>query len=39
MGLRFDFNKVFRFAQTALHLPEERFFTEMGKERYLKKLI
>lgn len=39
MGLRFDFEKVFRFAQTALHLPEESFFTQMGEDRYLKKLI
>ena len=39
MGLRFDYEKVFRFAQTALHLPEESFFTQMGEDRYLKKLI
>lgn len=39
MGLRFDFEKVFRFAQTALHVPDENFFTQMGEDRYLKKLI
>jgi len=39
MGLRFDFEKIFRFAQTALHLPEESFFAQMGEDRYLKKLI
>jgi tRNA(Ile)-lysidine synthase TilS/MesJ len=39
MGLRFDFEKVLRFAQTALHLPDESFFTQMGEDAYLKKLI
>jgi tRNA(Ile)-lysidine synthase TilS/MesJ len=39
MGLRFDFEKVLRFAQTALHLPDESFFTQMGEDTYLKKLI
>jgi tRNA(Ile)-lysidine synthase TilS/MesJ len=39
MGLRFDYEKVFRFAQTALHLPDEAFFTQMGEEHYLKEII
>jgi hypothetical protein len=39
MGLRFDFEKVLRFAQTALHLPDENFFTQMGEDSYLRKLI
>ncbi len=39
MGLQFDFEKVFGFAQTALHIPDADFFTQMGEDRYLKKLI
>jgi len=38
-GLRFDFEKVFRFARTALHVPDESFFTRMGEDLYLRKLI
>jgi tRNA(Ile)-lysidine synthase TilS/MesJ len=39
MNLQFDFDKVLRFARSALQLPEERFFSDMGEERYLKKVI
>lgn len=39
MNLHFEFGKILRFAQTALELPEEKFFSEMGEERYLKKVI
>lgn len=39
MNLHFDYGKILRFAQTALQLPEEKFFSELGEERYLKKVI
>lgn len=39
MGMQFEFKKVFHFAQMALHLPDETFFTEMKEDHYLKKFI
>jgi len=39
MNLYFDFDRVLDFAKTSLHLPEKNFFTQMEKERYLRKLI
>jgi hypothetical protein len=39
MNLRFDFDKILGFAQGALGLPDERFFSEMGEEQYLKQVI
>ncbi len=39
MNLKFDFEKVLDFARSAHHLPEERFFTRMGVDRYLKGAI
>jgi tRNA(Ile)-lysidine synthase TilS/MesJ len=39
MGLKFDFEKVLAFAQTAHRLPDESFFTQLGEDCYLKGAI
>jgi tRNA(Ile)-lysidine synthase TilS/MesJ len=39
MNLKFEFEKVLAFAQTAHHLPDESFFTEIGEDQYLKTAI
>lgn len=39
INLEFDFERLQGFARTALHLPDERFFSEIGEDRYLKKVI
>ncbi len=36
MGLRFDYERVFRFSKTALDLPEISSFSSLSKEVYLK---
>ena len=39
MGLRFDYDKVFRFAQTSLGLPRSRDYESLDREEYLKKIF
>jgi tRNA(Ile)-lysidine synthase TilS/MesJ len=39
MNLNFDFDRVLDFAKTSLNLPEKDFFTQMEKDRYLRKII
>jgi tRNA(Ile)-lysidine synthase TilS/MesJ len=39
LGLRFDYDKVFRFAQTSLGLPDLRNYTSLGREEYLKRIF
>ena len=39
MGLRFDYDKVFRFAQTSLNLPDLRDYASLDREEYLKKVF
>ena len=39
LGLRFDYDKVFRFAQTSLSLPDLRNYESLDREEYLKKIF
>jgi hypothetical protein len=39
MGLRFDYDKVFRFAQTSLTLPDLRKYASLEREEYLKRIF
>jgi hypothetical protein len=39
MGLRFDYDKVFGFAQTSLSLPDLRDYASLDREEYLKKIF
>jgi len=39
MGLRFDYDKVFRFAVTSLRLPDLRNYASLDREEYLKKIF
>jgi hypothetical protein len=39
MGLKFDFEKVLAFVQTAHRLPDASFFTQLGEDCYLKGAI
>ena len=39
MGLRFDYDKVFRFAVTSLRLPDLRNYASLDREEYLKRIF
>jgi tRNA(Ile)-lysidine synthase TilS/MesJ len=39
MGLRFDYEKVFRFAQTSLSLPDLGKYASLDREEYFKKIF
>lgn len=39
MGLRFDYKKVFNFAEQALDLPDLSVYTSIAKDRYLEEIF
>jgi len=39
MGLRFDYDEVFKFAKQTMGLTDPSAYTEMDKEQYLTKVF